>query len=106
MKKRFKENLGLDYIFIGNEDKRDAWIKVKEDGYKDEEMLYMGDELFDIPLLKKAGFAATVPHAGLEVREVVDYITQRKAGEGCAREVIDLLRYVQGINPKIPDFNE
>ena len=73
-------------------------------GYKDEEVLYMGDELFDIPLLKRAGFSATVPNAGHEVHESVDYITQRHSGMACAREVIDILRYAKGIEPKIPTF--
>ena len=63
----------------------------------------MGDELFDIPLLKRAGFSA-VPNAGHEVHEAVDYITQRDSGMACAREVIDILRYAKGIEPEIPTF--
>ena len=70
-----------------------------------ENMLYMGDELFDIPLLKKAGFSASVPSAALEVLEVVDYVTTRTSGTGCAREVIDILRYAQGIHPVLPEID-
>jgi len=104
VQKRFKENLNLDLVFLGNEDKREAYLKVLDLGFKDEEVLYMGDELFDIPLLKRAGFSATVPNAGHEVHESVDYITQRESGMACAREVIDILRYAKGIEPKIPSF--
>ncbi|MFI5390758.1 MAG: KdsC family phosphatase, partial [Bacteriovoracales bacterium] len=106
VKKRFEENLGLDFIFLGNEDKREAYLEVLKMGYKDSEILFMGDELFDIPLLKRAGFSATVPNASIEVREVVDYITSRPSGKACAREVIDILRYAKGIIPKILDFDE
>ena len=105
VKKRFKENLNLDYVFLGNEDKREAYLKVLELGHEDKNILYMGDELFDIPLLKKAGFSATVPNAGHEVREAVDYITLRESGQACAREVMDILRYAKGIFPVIPTFS-
>lgn len=104
--KRFDDNLGLDFIFKGTEDKRQAFISLMNEGYEAHEILYMGDEYFDIPLLKKAGFAATAPEAGIEVREIVDYVTECAGGNGAAREVIDLLRYVQGIEPNIPDFED
>jgi len=64
----------------------------------------MGDELFDMPLLRKAGFSATVPNACEEVKEIVDYVTIKESGKGCAREVIDLVRYAQGIIPINEDF--
>ncbi|MBT4791882.1 MAG: HAD hydrolase family protein, partial [Halobacteriovoraceae bacterium] len=66
-----------------------------------EQALYMGDEFFDLPILKRAGFSATVPNASLEIRESVDYVTARESGNACVREVIDLLRFVQNIVPKI-----
>lgn len=97
--------LGLDFVYAGNEDKREAFKDVmKRYSVKAEEVLYMGDELFDLPLLKKAGFSATVPNTSDEVKEMVDYVTVRKSGEGCAREVIDMLRYAQGIVPEMEDF--
>lgn len=97
--------LGLDFCYAGNEDKRSAFLDVM-DRYqvKAEEVLYMGDELFDIPLLKKAGFSATVPNTCEEVLEIVDYVTTRESGKGCAREVIDLVRYAQNIVPENEDF--
>lgn len=90
--KRFKENLGLDFIYMGNEDKVDAMNSLNKDGFSDDEILYMGDEIFDIPLLKRAGFSATVKNSSPEVQECVDFIAQTPSGEGCVREVIDLLR--------------
>ena len=105
VKKRV-EQLGLDFSYTGNEDKREAFLDVmKRYNVSAENILYMGDELFDIPLLKKAGFAATVPSAGIEVHEIADYVTTRTSGNACAREVIDLLRYAQKIHPIIPEIN-
>ena len=94
------EQLGLDFCYAGNEDKRAAFLNLMEK-YKvsADEILYMGDELFDIPLLQKAGFSATVPNTTDDVKEIVDYVTVRESGKGCAREVMDLVRYAQGINP-------
>lgn len=90
--------LGLDFVYAGNEDKREAFKDVlKRYNVTADEVLYMGDELFDLPLLKKAGFSATVPNTSDEVKELVDYVTMRESGRGCAREVIDLVRYAQGI---------
>jgi 3-deoxy-D-manno-octulosonate 8-phosphate phosphatase (KDO 8-P phosphatase) len=99
------EQLGLDFCYAGNEDKRAAFLSLM-DRYevKAEEILYMGDELFDIPLLKKAGFSATVPNTCDEVKEIVDYVTTRESGKGCAREVIDLVRYAQNIHPEHEAF--
>ncbi len=99
------EYLKLDYCFTGNEDKRVAFLQVMKDGFAPEQILYFGDEIFDIPLMKKAGFSATTPQAPLEVKEVADYVTEKNGGEGAAREVIDLLRYAQKITPQILDFS-
>lgn len=101
VRKRFTD-LGLNYLKMGNEDKRKGFEEILADsGVKEEEILYMGDEFFDLPILKRVGFSATPPHASCEVREEVDYITHREGGEGCVREVIDLLRHAQNIVPEI-----
>lgn len=101
VKKRFTD-LGVDHLEMGNEDKRASFNKIlKEESLTEEQALYMGDEFFDLPILKRAGFSATVPSASIEVREQVDYITHNDSGNGCVREVIDMLRHVQDITPKI-----
>ena len=106
VRKRFIENLKLDFAFLGDEDKRHAYQKILDMGYKDEEILYMGDEFFDVPLLQRAGFAATVPHASLEVKKFADYVTHREGGHASVREVIDIIRYARGIVPTVLDFND
>ncbi|MDD0853691.1 hypothetical protein HBN50_11325 [Halobacteriovorax sp. GB3] len=105
VEKRFEENLNLDFAFLGNEDKREAYKSVLDLGFKDEEILYMGDEFFDLPLLMRCGFAATTKEASIEVQKRVDYVSTTPAGLGCVREVIDVLRYAQGIYPEVLDFD-
>ena len=96
------EYLELDYLYMGKENKSLALNEILEkEGLKDDEFLYMGDDLFDIPLLERAGFSATVSEASYEVHEASDYITIRTSGNGCVREVIDMLRYAQEIVPAV-----
>ena len=98
--KRFSEYLALDFLYSGSSDKRSCYQKILAEGFSKEEILYMGDELFDIPLLKDCGFGATVECASHEVKEVADYVAFTPPGKGCVREVIDILRYAQGIVPQ------
>lgn len=103
--KRF-EGLGVDHIYKGSEDKRGAYLKVKElENCSDEEILYIGDEFFDLPILKKVGFSATTPLASVEVSDAVDYVTQRSGGNGAVREVVEILRTARNFVPNIPDFD-
>lgn len=103
--KKRNELLKLDFFYSGSEDKRSAFLDLMQKyNVTADEILYMGDELFDIPLLKKAGFSATVPGAIQDVKEVVDYVTSKESGKGCAREVIELVRYAQNIDSGVEDF--
>lgn len=104
VRKRFVDNLKLSFAYFGNEDKRESYKKVLAMGYDDSEILYMADEFIDLPILRRAGFSATVPNASLEIQEAVDYITHREAGDACAREVIDMLRYAQNIPVGLLEF--
>ena len=97
--------LGVDFAYLGNEDKRLAFNEIMTKfNVQADEILYMGDELFDLPLLRRCGFSATVPNTTDEVTTMVDYVTERKSGEGCAREVMDLVRYAQNITAAVEDF--
>ena len=99
-------DLKLDFIKCGNEDKRQGYLEViAESGFTDREVLYIGDEFFDIPLLQRVGFSAAPPHAPPEVLEACDYITIKEGGKGCVREVVDLVRLAQGIIPPVANFD-
>ena len=55
--------------------------------------------LFDLPVLERVGFSATVPHAVEAVKARVHYITQKQGGWGAVREVADAIRKAQGLGP-------
>lgn len=63
---------------------------------KDDQICFIGDDLLDIPILKRVGFAVAVPNAVDEVKKVVHYITRKTGGNGAVREVIDLILKTTG----------
>lgn len=87
--------LGFHYFYEGAMDKTPSFEKlVKDSGIKPEEMAYVGDDIFDIPLIKQVGFGATVPEAVDEVIESAHYVTKRSGGNGAVREVCNfILKY-------------
>jgi 3-deoxy-D-manno-octulosonate 8-phosphate phosphatase (KDO 8-P phosphatase) len=57
---------------------------------------FMGDDLPDLPVLTRCGFAATVPEAPEAVRSHAHYVSRTPGGRGAAREVCDLILRAQG----------
>ena len=55
------------------------------------EVLYMGDDLIDIPAMDLVGLAVTVPAAPQDVKDRADFTTTRTGGEGAIREVVELV---------------
>jgi 3-deoxy-D-manno-octulosonate 8-phosphate phosphatase (KDO 8-P phosphatase) len=62
-------------------------------------MAFMGDDLFDIPVIERVGFSATVPHAVDPVKARCHYVTETPGGWGAVREVADAIRKAQGLGP-------
>lgn len=93
------EFLKVPHVFLGDENKLVALEKIRQaTGFTHDQMAFMGDELFDIPVLEKVGFAATVPHAVEPVKSKVHYITEAQGGWGAVREVADAIRDAQGLS--------
>jgi 3-deoxy-D-manno-octulosonate 8-phosphate phosphatase (KDO 8-P phosphatase) len=65
-------------------------------GLSYENIAYMGDDIVDIPVLKKAGFSATVADACEYAKEAVDYVATKKGGQGAVREVCEIIIKSQG----------
>jgi 3-deoxy-D-manno-octulosonate 8-phosphate phosphatase (KDO 8-P phosphatase) len=70
---------------------------VKKAGVTDAEMAFVGDDLPDIPLLRRAGLAVAVGDAVPEVKKVAHYTTKALAGRGAIREAIELILKSKGI---------
>jgi 3-deoxy-D-manno-octulosonate 8-phosphate phosphatase (KDO 8-P phosphatase) len=88
--------LRIEDVIQGTEDKVSAMRTLqKKYGFDDEEFAFVGDELFDMPLLQTVGFSAAPRNARLEVKKIVDYVTSVEGGDGAVREVVDLILAVQ-----------
>ena len=65
-------------------------------GLTDEEVCYVGDDLVDLPLLTRVGFAVGVGNGHPELRRHVHYVTRNPGGHGAVREAIELILDAQG----------
>ena len=95
-KKRL-EYLGLKDIHLGITDKT-KFISdlLNSKKLKWGEVLYMGDDLPDIPLMEKVGLSACPADAVNEVKAIVKYISPINGGWGCVRDVIEKVLKVKG----------
>jgi 3-deoxy-D-manno-octulosonate 8-phosphate phosphatase (KDO 8-P phosphatase) len=89
--------LNVEFVYLGQATKMAAFEEcVQKAGVGEEEVAYMGDDLPDMPVAKRAGLAVAVSNAAAELKAVCHYITQARGGEGTAREVIELILKAQG----------
>lgn len=86
------KNLAIDFFYENAHDKEPAFLELqKASGLAPAQMAYVGDDVQDIPLLKSVGFAATVPEAIDDVKDIVHYVTHRPGGNGAVREICDFI---------------
>jgi 3-deoxy-D-manno-octulosonate 8-phosphate phosphatase (KDO 8-P phosphatase) len=92
------QDLKIDFLVQAHDGDKVASIKkiLADTGMTWEQTCYMGDDIVDLGVLKRAGLAATVPHAIPEAKQFSHYITEREGGHGAVREVVDLILKAQG----------
>jgi 3-deoxy-D-manno-octulosonate 8-phosphate phosphatase (KDO 8-P phosphatase) len=84
--------LGIDIVVQGAKSKLEPYENIlQQQGLRDEEVAYVGDDLVDLPILRRAGFAVTVADGVEDLKSQVHYVTVRSGGRGAVREVCDLL---------------
>jgi 3-deoxy-D-manno-octulosonate 8-phosphate phosphatase (KDO 8-P phosphatase) len=94
--RRAKE-LKVTFVYLGQAKKTEAFEEcMRKAGVVEEEVAYMGDDLPDIPLARRAGLAVCVADGAPELKAVCHFVTKRLAGRGTAREVIELILKAQG----------
>jgi 3-deoxy-D-manno-octulosonate 8-phosphate phosphatase (KDO 8-P phosphatase) len=92
---RAKE-LGIKLVYQGADDKLVAYEKIKRaTGLSDLEVAYVGDDLVDLPLLRRVGLAITVNNCWAKLKPACNYVTQAGGGRGAVREVTELLLKAQ-----------
>jgi 3-deoxy-D-manno-octulosonate 8-phosphate phosphatase (KDO 8-P phosphatase) len=91
------ESLNFDDILLGHRDKRAGYQQLL-DKYQltDEQIAYIGDDLPDMPLIKRAGLGIIVANAVSALTPYADWQTQRPGGNGAVREVCERIMQAQG----------
>jgi len=96
IRKRAAE-LKIDHLYLGQFRKLEAYLAFrKKMKAQDEEICFIGDDLPDIPVLQRAGFAVAVRNASSPAKNAADFWTRYSGGEGAVREVIEFILFAQG----------
>ena len=89
--------LGITRVFQGALDKLGPYREIlKETGLADDEVAFMGDDIIDVPVMRRVGLAAAPADAVEEVLPHAHFIARNRGGWGAVREVCDLLLKGQG----------
>jgi 3-deoxy-D-manno-octulosonate 8-phosphate phosphatase (KDO 8-P phosphatase) len=90
--------LGISRVYQGIKVKLEAYEQLlSETGLKEHETGYMGDDLIDIPVMRRVGFAAAVPNAVPHIMPYAHYVTRASGGRGAAREICEMILKGKGL---------
>lgn len=91
------QQLGIQHIFQGVSDKIPVYEKLLAAlKLSDKDAAFVGDDLLDVPVLRRVGFGVAVANAVAEVKQFVQWTTKNSGGQGAIREVCELLLKAQG----------
>jgi 3-deoxy-D-manno-octulosonate 8-phosphate phosphatase (KDO 8-P phosphatase) len=89
--------LGMEIVEQGTWNKLETYEKVRERiGLDEAKIAFIGDDLQDLPILRRVGFAVAVANARPEVKEVCHLVTEREGGRGAVREAVEFILRAQG----------
>jgi len=93
--KRLK-GLGIEEIYAGITNKKTEFEAIlKRHELSRSEVLYMGDDIMDMECIELAGIGVCPKDAAPEVLQITDYVTAKKGGEGCVREIVQRVLEIQ-----------
>lgn len=94
--------LKMTHIVQGTLEKTAAWRRIlAAEGLRDSEAAFIGDDLPDLPLVKRAGFGVAVANARPEVKKAARYVTKARGGAGAVREVAEMILKAKGSWPRL-----
>ncbi len=90
-------DLRVDFLFQGAENKSAILDKIlKESVVREEEIAFVGDDVIDIPVMRRCGLAIAVANARPQVKEMAHYQTPSAGGHGAARDAVEYILKAQG----------
>jgi 3-deoxy-D-manno-octulosonate 8-phosphate phosphatase (KDO 8-P phosphatase) len=94
--RRAQEN-GMEFVYQGSDEKGAPYQEIlRRAQVSDSEVAFIGDDLPDLPVLRRVGLAVAVANAVVEVKSAAHLVTKRHGGEGAVREVIEFILKAQG----------
>jgi 3-deoxy-D-manno-octulosonate 8-phosphate phosphatase (KDO 8-P phosphatase) len=95
-------DLGITEVVQGPKDKVPTFERLlAEKGLGPEQAAFVGDDLVDLPVMRRAGFAVAVADGSEHLLEAAHYVTLARGGRGAVREVIELILAAQGLWEKL-----
>ena len=96
VRKRYQV-LGIQDVYLGCSLKIDVYQQFLDKyGLKDEEVMYMGDDIPDYQVLQRCGLPCCPADAAQEIKDICTYVSPVNGGYGCARDVIEKILTAQG----------
>jgi 3-deoxy-D-manno-octulosonate 8-phosphate phosphatase (KDO 8-P phosphatase) len=97
LRRRCKE-MGIEFVYEKQPQKIPALEEIlKKAGVSAEQVAYLGDDLPDIPVMRRVGLAVAVGDAVPEVKKAAHYVTRAVGGKGAVRETVELILKSKGI---------
>jgi 3-deoxy-D-manno-octulosonate 8-phosphate phosphatase (KDO 8-P phosphatase) len=91
-------DLKIDHVYQGQSNKVDALDKIiVDEGCTLDEIAYVGDDIIDLPVMRKVGFAIATANARPQVKAMAHWVTPLPGGQGAGRDAIDFLLSARGI---------
>ncbi len=91
------DNLGIKHVYQGQHEKLPAFLElIDELGIAPEEVAYMGDDVVDLPIMRRVGFATAVQDAHEWVKKHSHWHAPNNGGRGAARDLCELIMEAQG----------
>ena len=89
-------SLGIEHVYQGKREKLPAYEELKQiTGFGDEQIAYVGDDVVDLPVMTRVGFAVAVQDAHALTKQHAHWVTPSGGGRGAAREVCELIMDAQ-----------
>lgn len=90
-------DLRLDHVYQGIADKLSTFREIlKQEGITEAEAAYVGDDVIDLPVMRRCGLAVAVPNARKEVKAEAHFITDHPGGHGAVRDAVEYVLRAQG----------
>ncbi len=90
-------DLRLDHVYQGIQDKITVFEEIlQKEGLRADEAAYVGDDIIDLPIMRRCGLAITVPNGREEVKAEAHFVTAHPGGAGAARDAVEFVLRAQG----------